>query len=73
MGILPLYASIRRLMMSPRLLVASEYDAFQIVKSLSPYLAGSASIVVQSPFLQVGTFGFLSMTAVRHRATQCFL
>lgn len=34
------------------LLVASEYDAFQIVKSLSPYLAGSASIVVQSPFLQ---------------------
>ncbi|KAI6120657.1 Gcd10p-domain-containing protein [Pisolithus croceorrhizus] len=35
------------------LLVASEYDSFQIVEALSPYLAGSASIVVQSQFLQV--------------------
>lgn len=34
------------------LLVASEYDSFQIVEALSPYLAGSASIVVQSQFLQ---------------------
>ncbi|KIM70278.1 hypothetical protein SCLCIDRAFT_101867 [Scleroderma citrinum Foug A] len=34
------------------LLVASEYDAFQIVGALSPYLAGSASIVVQNQFLQ---------------------
>ncbi|KAL4070689.1 Gcd10p family-domain-containing protein [Scleroderma citrinum] len=34
------------------LLVASEYDAFQIVEALSPFLAGSASIVVQNQFLQ---------------------
>lgn len=39
-----------------RLLVASEYDAFQIVGALSPYLAGSASIVVQNQFLQVCAF-----------------
>ncbi|KAL4069857.1 Gcd10p family-domain-containing protein [Scleroderma yunnanense] len=35
------------------LLVASEYDAFQIVEALSPFLAGSASIVVQNQFLQL--------------------
>lgn len=35
------------------LLVASDYDAFEIVEMLSPYLAGSASIVVQHMFLQV--------------------
>ncbi|KAF9225523.1 Gcd10p-domain-containing protein [Gyrodon lividus] len=34
------------------LLVASEYEPFEIVEMLSPYLAGSASIVVQSVFLQ---------------------
>ncbi|KAI6047888.1 Gcd10p family-domain-containing protein [Pisolithus marmoratus] len=34
------------------LLVASEYDSFETVEALSPYLAGSASIVVQSQFLQ---------------------
>lgn len=34
------------------LLIASDYDPFQIVEALSPYLAGSASIVVQSQFLQ---------------------
>ncbi|KAF8846096.1 Gcd10p-domain-containing protein [Paxillus ammoniavirescens] len=34
------------------LLVASEYDPFEIVEMLSPYLAGSASIVVQNVFLQ---------------------
>ncbi|KAG6330616.1 hypothetical protein ID866_8476 [Astraeus odoratus] len=34
------------------LLVASEYDAFQIIEALSPYLAGSTSIVVQNQFLQ---------------------
>ncbi|KIJ66228.1 hypothetical protein HYDPIDRAFT_174382 [Hydnomerulius pinastri MD-312] len=34
------------------LLVASEYDPFEIVEMLSPYLAGSASIVIQSVFLQ---------------------
>lgn len=35
------------------LLVASDYDPFEIVEMLSPYLAGSASIVVQNMFLQV--------------------
>ncbi|EPQ60453.1 Gcd10p-domain-containing protein [Gloeophyllum trabeum ATCC 11539] len=35
------------------LLVASEYDPLSIVEKLSPYLAGSASIVVQSPNIQV--------------------
>ncbi|KAH7886059.1 Gcd10p-domain-containing protein [Phlebopus sp. FC_14] len=34
------------------LLVTSEYDLFEIVEMLSPFLAGSASIVVQCPFLQ---------------------
>ncbi|KAH0838075.1 Gcd10p-domain-containing protein [Lanmaoa asiatica] len=34
------------------LLVASDYDPFEIVEMLSPYLAGSASIVVQNMFLQ---------------------
>jgi tRNA (adenine-N(1)-)-methyltransferase non-catalytic subunit len=36
--------------------VASEYDPWSIIESLSPYLAGSASIVVQSPHVQVGSF-----------------
>lgn len=35
------------------LLVASDYDPFEIVEMLLPYLAGSASIVVQNMFLQV--------------------
>jgi len=35
------------------LIVASEYEPFSIVEKLSPYLAGSASIVVHSPHLQV--------------------
>lgn len=35
------------------LLVASDYDPFEIVEMLSPYLSGSASIVVQNMFLQV--------------------
>ncbi|KAI9570312.1 Gcd10p-domain-containing protein [Boletus coccyginus] len=34
------------------LLVASDYDPFEIVEMLSPYLCGSASIVVQNMFLQ---------------------
>ncbi|KAG9314112.1 Gcd10p-domain-containing protein [Chiua virens] len=34
------------------LIVASDYDPFEIVKMLSPHLAGSASIVVQDMFLQ---------------------
>ena len=35
------------------LLVASDYDPFEIVGTLSPYLAGSTSIVIQHMFLQV--------------------
>jgi len=35
------------------LLIASDYDPFEIVEMLSPYLSGSASIVVQNMFLQV--------------------
>lgn len=35
------------------LIVASQYDPFSILKTLSPYLGGSASIVVHSPHVQV--------------------
>ncbi|KAG8851242.1 tRNA (adenine(58)-N(1))-methyltransferase non-catalytic subunit trm6 [Tulasnella sp. 330] len=35
------------------LLVATEYDPFSVVEKLVPYLAGSANIVVHSPYLQV--------------------
>ncbi|KAK7007033.1 Adenine(58)-N(1)-methyltransferase non-catalytic subunit TRM6 [Favolaschia claudopus] len=35
------------------LVVASEYEPFSIVEKLVPYLAGSASIVVQSPYGQI--------------------
>ncbi|EJD03817.1 Gcd10p-domain-containing protein [Fomitiporia mediterranea MF3/22] len=35
------------------LLIASEYEPFSIVEKLCPYLAGSASIVVHSPHIQV--------------------
>jgi tRNA (adenine58-N1)-methyltransferase non-catalytic subunit len=35
------------------LIIASEYDPFSIVERLEPYLKGSASIVVQSPYPQV--------------------
>ncbi|KAJ3549898.1 hypothetical protein NM688_g5131 [Phlebia brevispora] len=35
------------------LIVASQYDAFSILEMLSPYLAGSASIVVYSPHAQI--------------------
>jgi len=33
------------------LLVSSEYDSYSIIQRLIPYLAGSSSIVVHSPFL----------------------
>lgn len=36
-----------------RLIVASQYDPWSILERLSPYLAGSASIVVHSPQVQV--------------------
>lgn len=35
------------------LIVASQYDPFSILEELSPYLGGSASIVVHSPQVQV--------------------
>ncbi|KAJ6483909.1 Gcd10p family-domain-containing protein [Mycena vulgaris] len=35
------------------LIVASEYDPFSIVENLVPYVAGSGSIVVQSPYVQI--------------------
>ncbi|KAH9849238.1 Gcd10p-domain-containing protein [Lenzites betulinus] len=35
------------------LIVASEYDPYSIIEKLYPYLAGSASIVVHSPHVQV--------------------
>ncbi|KAL5534101.1 hypothetical protein ACEPAG_562 [Sanghuangporus baumii] len=35
------------------LLVASDYEPFSIVEKLCRYLAGSASIVIHSPFIQV--------------------
>ncbi|KAH6917041.1 Gcd10p family-domain-containing protein [Coprinopsis sp. MPI-PUGE-AT-0042] len=35
------------------LVVATEYDPLAIIDRLSPYLAGSASIVVHSPYIQV--------------------
>ncbi|TFY56088.1 hypothetical protein EVJ58_g7850 [Rhodofomes roseus] len=37
------------------LVVASEYDPFSILQNLSPYLAGSANIVVHSPYIQIVT------------------
>jgi len=35
------------------LIVASDYDPFSILEKLVPYLAGSSSIVVQSPHVQI--------------------
>ncbi|KAF5312145.1 hypothetical protein D9619_002600 [Psilocybe cf. subviscida] len=35
------------------LLIASEYDPYSIIERLSPYLGGSASVVVHSPFSQI--------------------
>ncbi|KIM47530.1 hypothetical protein M413DRAFT_439198 [Hebeloma cylindrosporum] len=35
------------------LLISSEYDPLSIIERLSPYLAGSASVVVHSPFSQI--------------------
>ncbi|KAF9567796.1 Gcd10p-domain-containing protein [Agrocybe pediades] len=35
------------------LLICSEYDPYSIIEKLSPYLAGSASIVVHSPYSQI--------------------
>jgi len=35
------------------LIVASDYEPFSIFERLVPYLAGSASIVVQSPYVQI--------------------
>ncbi|KAF9531922.1 Gcd10p family-domain-containing protein [Crepidotus variabilis] len=35
------------------LIVCSEYDPYSIIDRLSPYLAGSASVVVHSPYSQI--------------------
>jgi len=35
------------------LIICSEYEPYSIIERLSPYLAGSASIVVHSPYPQV--------------------
>ena len=35
------------------LLVATEYEPFSVIEKLTPYIGGSASIVVHSPYLQV--------------------
>ncbi|KAJ7610777.1 Gcd10p family-domain-containing protein [Roridomyces roridus] len=35
------------------LIVASDYDPYSILEKLVPYLGGSASIVVQSPYVQI--------------------
>ena len=50
-----------------RLLIASEYEPFSIVEKLCKYLTGSASIVIQSPFIQVTTLArFSSRTLLSH-------
>ena len=36
-----------------RLIIASNYEPYSIIEKLSKYIAGSANIVVYSPFLQV--------------------
>ncbi|KAF8665349.1 hypothetical protein AX16_000368 [Volvariella volvacea WC 439] len=36
------------------LIIATEYEPYSILERLVPYLAGSASIVVQSPYISVG-------------------
>ena len=45
-----------------RLIVASEYDPWSILERLFPYLAGSASIVIQSPNAQVLSVGISQKT-----------
>lgn len=35
------------------LLVATQYDPLSVLEKLSPYLGGSTSIVVHSPYVQV--------------------
>lgn len=39
--------------LSFRLIVASDHEPFSILERLVPYVAGSGSIVVQSPYVQV--------------------
>jgi hypothetical protein len=38
------------------LIICSEYEPYSIIERLSPYLAGSASIVVHSPYPQASHF-----------------
>lgn len=39
--------------MKVRIVIASEYDPWTVLEKLVPYLAGSASIVVHSPHVQI--------------------
>jgi len=49
-------------------IVASDFDAFEIIEKLCPYLAGSANIVIHSPYLQT-----LSEVHQKLRAKQEYL
>ncbi len=48
-----LYSRFIKLIPSASLLISSEYEPYSIIERLDPYLAGSASIVVHSPYSQV--------------------
>jgi len=50
------------------LIISSDYDPFSIVEMLSPYVAGSGSVVVHSPHIQV-----LAELQVKMRSSPCFL
>jgi hypothetical protein len=43
-----------------RLFVASTYDPLSVLGKLFPYLGGSASVVVYSPYLQVRVWYIMS-------------
>jgi len=49
-----------------RLLVCSEYDSISIIQHLIPFLAGSSSIAIQSPHIQVSS-GILSLLRLTSR------
>jgi len=50
------------------LIIASQYEPWSIVEKVYPYLAGSASIIVQSPYLQA-----LTDVQTKMKATSGFL
>ncbi|KAF8323713.1 Gcd10p-domain-containing protein [Clavulina sp. PMI_390] len=60
------------------LLLATSYDPVSIIKRISPYLAGSANIVVHSPHLQVLSEAHASLRAMSQQflspsITECWL